>query len=81
MIAGDVAPAHGIPRPSAVELAAAEMLAAARAFDRAYLAGADRGTLAGLRAAHNRARGVWLRARAAAGDPQAAVMVAMGAAD
>jgi len=57
------------------------MLAAARTFDRAYHAGADRGTLAELRAAHNRARGVWLRARAAAGDAQAAVMVAIGAAD
>ena len=65
----------------AVELAAADMQAAARAFDRAYHAGADRGTLAGLRAAHNRARGAWLRARAAAGDAQAAVMVAIGAAD
>jgi hypothetical protein len=81
VIGGDMAPAHGIPRPGAVELAAADMLAAARAFDRAYYAGADRGTLAGLRADHNRARGAWLRARAAAGDSQAAVMVAMGAAD
>lgn len=79
--AGDDAPPNGIPRPSAVELAAADMQAAARTFDRAYHAGADRGTLAELRAAHNRARGVWLRARAAAGDAQAAVMVAIGAAD
>jgi hypothetical protein len=78
--AGDEAPPNGIPRPSAVELAAAEMQAAARTFDRAYHAGADRGTLAVLRAAHNRARGEWLRARAAAGDTQAAVLVAFGAA-
>jgi hypothetical protein len=56
------------------------MQAAARTFDRAYHAGADRGTLAVLRAAHNRARGEWLRARAAAGDTQAAVLVAFGAA-
>lgn len=85
-MSGDMAPAHGIPRPSAVDLAAvdlaaADMQAAALAFDSAYHAGADRGTLAELRAAHSRARGAWLRARAAAGDPQAAVMVAIGAAD
>lgn len=81
MTGRDVAPPHGIPRPDAVELAAAAMKEAAQVFDRAYLAGADRATLAPLRAAHNKARGEWLRARAAAGDTQAAVLVAMGAAD
>jgi hypothetical protein len=64
-----------------VKLAAAAMHAAAQAFDSAYRAGADRATLAPLRAAHNKARGEWLRARAAAGDGQAAIMVAIGAAD
>jgi hypothetical protein len=61
-----------------VDKAAADMLAAAQAFDTAYRAGADAATLAPLRAAHNQARSVWHRARAAAGDTQSAVVVAMG---
>ena len=56
------------------------MRAACDAFDRAYRAGADKDTLARLRRAHQDARTEWYRARAAAGDTHAAVMLAIGAA-
>lgn len=64
-----------------VGAAAAAMRQAAAAFDAAYRAGADESTLAPLRAVHQSMRAAWFRARAAAGDPQAAIMVAIGAAD
>jgi len=63
-----------------IEQAWAAMNAACDAANSARRAGADAATLAALRAAHSDARSAWFRARAVAGDTQAAAMVAIGAA-
>lgn len=63
-----------------VNAAALVMKAAADAYNAAHNAGADEETLKTLRGAHSVARCQWTRARAAAGDVEARVLVVIGAA-
>jgi hypothetical protein len=65
---------------SAVEQAQRAMQQACDAYNAARRAGADAATLNALGTVHYEARSAWYRVRAAAGDGQAAMLVAIGAA-